>query len=544
MPRNSTGFANGKRSGFAEYSGVDRMVNSRNLLDNIEAKLTIRGKKAGYAGLGFMILLILTLNTLVSLRGFGNMDAAWARNIGVNLMAGPLCAVIYYCCLQDSAGVGDENALFLSLLITSAIGIFLSGCRWLAEGVPSLVFWNRLVNVLLLFNDYMMLFMFWRCTLFLLEIKHGIRHFIDNYLRISIIPVLLLILSNLLAPVLFSVDPGGISRITPLFLLFSILMLPLMLGLSAGIITAGSSRRDKIIVGTFIGLPLAVFVITIFTPDISTLEASMFLSVAIIYVMLINERGKKIAVTQTELRMASNIQEAVLPHDFPPFPDRDEFELHASMDPAREVGGDFYDYFLIDDEHLAVLIADVSDKGAPAALFMMSAKNLLGYRARQGGTPAGILADVNAHLARGNKTCMFVTVWMGILDLTTGVLVCTNAGHEYPAVCGADGVFRIFRDKHGMAAGVMEKAKYTDYEVMLSPGDRIFVYTDGVPDANNAAGETYGMSRLEAALNRTAGESPEAVLRSIRADVDAFVNGAKQFDDLTMLCLKYKGNQK
>ena len=180
MPKNSTGFANGKRSGCAEYSGVDRMVNSRNLLDKLEAKLTIRGKKAGYAGLGFMILMTLTLNTLVFLRGFGNMDAVWARNIGVNLMAGPLCAVIYYCCLQDSAGVGDENALFLALLITSAIGIFLSGCRWLAEGVPSLVFWNRLVNVLLLFNDYMMLFMFWRCTLFLLEIKDRIRHFITS----------------------------------------------------------------------------------------------------------------------------------------------------------------------------------------------------------------------------------------------------------------------------------------------------------------------------------------------------------------------------
>ncbi len=488
-----------------------------------------------------MILLILALNTLVSLRGFGSMDAAWSRNIGVNLMAGPLCAVIYYCCLQDSAGVGEQNALFLSLLITSSIGIFLSGCRWLVQGMPSLVFWNRLVNVLLFFNNFMMLFMFWRYVLFMLEVKDGIRRGINNYLQISIIPVLLLILLNLLTPVLFSVDPDGFFRITPLFLLFSVLILPLMIGLSAAIITARSSKRDKIIVGTFIGLPLAVFVIMIFTPNISTLEASMFLSVAIIYVTLINERGKKIAVTQTELRMASNIQDSVLPAVFPPFPEREEIDLYASMDPAREIGGDFYDFFLIDEQHLAVLIADVSDKGAPAALFMMSAKNLINYRAHQGGTPGEIITDVSVHIARDNKYGMFITIWMGILDLTTGVMVCTNAGHEYPAICGADGVFRIFRDKHGLVAGVMGGLKYRDYELVLSPGDKIFVYTDGVPEANNPAGEIYGMDRLEAALNRTADKSPEEILRFIRADVDVFVDGAKQFDDLTMLCLEYRG---
>ena len=517
------------------------MNDDKNLLEKFEDKLTIRGKKAGYAGLGFLILLILTLNTLVFLRGVANMDATRAWNIGVNMMAGPLCAVIYYCCLQDSAGVGEQNPLFLSLLITSSIGIFLSGCRCLVQGIPPLVFWNRLVNVLLLFNNFMMLFMFWRCILFILEIKDRIKYIINNYLRISIIPVLGLILSNLFVPALFSVDPDGMARIRPLFLLFSILLLPLLLGISVGVITAGASKRDKIIVGNFIGLPLIVFLIMIFDPDISSLEATMFLSVAIIYVMLINERGKKIAVTQTELNMAANIQDAMLPHIFPPFPQREEFELYASMDPAREVGGDFYDYFLIDDQHLMFLIADVSDKGVPAALFMMSAKNLLNYRARQGGTPAEILTDVNAHIAPGNESCMFVTVWMGILDLTNGELVCSNAGHEYPALCITDGVFRIFRDRHGMMLGAIENVKYKNYEISLKPGDKIFIYTDGVPDANNAAGETYGIPRLEATLNRTACENPEAILNNIRSDIDAFVCGAKQFDDLTMLCLEYKG---
>ena len=245
----------------------------------------------------------------------------------------------------------------------------------------------------------------------------------------------------------------------------------------------------------------------------------------------------------TELRMATNIQKAMLPSNFPPFPDRREFDLYASMDPAKEVGGDFYDFFMIDDDHLCILIADVSDKGVPAALFMMSAKILIDYRAKMGGTPGEILTAVNAEMSRGNVSKMFVTVWMGILDVNTGVLTCSNAGHEYPFIRSGDGVFRMFRDKHDIMVAVMERAKYKNYELTLQPGDAIFVYTDGVPEANNAAGEMFGMKRLEDALNRLADQTPEGILQGVREDVDAFVDGAQQFDDLTMLCMEYRGVQ-
>ena len=243
----------------------------------------------------------------------------------------------------------------------------------------------------------------------------------------------------------------------------------------------------------------------------------------------------------TELRMATEIQRSMLPCVFPPFPDRKEIDLYASMDPAKAVGGDFYDFFLIDEDHLALLIADVSDKGVPAALFMMSAKILINYRAQMGGTPGEILTAVNQQISKDNHSMMFVTVWMGILDLNTGVLTCSNAGHEYPAIRSGNGVFRVFRDKHGIMVGARKKAQYTDYELKLEPGDAVFVYTDGIPEARNDAGEMYGMGRLEAALRGTAGQTPEEILKSVRADVDAFVGGADQFDDLTMLCLEYKG---
>jgi len=254
------------------------------------------------------------------------------------------------------------------------------------------------------------------------------------------------------------------------------------------------------------------------------------------------ERLTKVAADRervnTELGMAARIQASVLSQQFP---DRPEFALCASMDPAKEVGGDFYDFYMLDDDHLALVIADVSDKGVPAALFMMSAKTILRYRARMGGGPGEILTSANAQLCKDNTMKMFVTVWMGILEISTGRLTCANAGHEYPTVRGGDGKFRVFQDQQGMVIGAMRKARYNDYTLDLAPGDAIFVYTDGVPEANDAAGEMYGMDRLEVALNRVADQSPEAILHAVRADVDAFVAGAKQFDDLTMLCLQYRG---
>ena len=246
---------------------------------------------------------------------------------------------------------------------------------------------------------------------------------------------------------------------------------------------------------------------------------------------------------ERELRMAREIQASALPHTFPAYPDRHEFDLFASMTPAKEVGGDFYDFFLIDEDHLAVAIADVSDKGVPAALFMMSAKNLIDYRSRMGGGPSQILCDVNKQLCSNAKSEMFVTVWLGILDLRTGTMTCANAGHEYPMIRAGDGVFRRLTDRHGLPLGVMPEVSYQDYVIRMRPGDAVFVYTDGVPEANNAENELYTMARMELALNQIEGRDPESVLEGVQEDVDAFVQGAEQFDDLAMLCVTYHGGR-
>ena len=244
----------------------------------------------------------------------------------------------------------------------------------------------------------------------------------------------------------------------------------------------------------------------------------------------------------TELRTASRIQSSILPDTFPPFPERDEFEIYASMDPAKEVGGDFYDFFFIDEDHLCLVIADVSGKGIPASLFMMVSKTILQNNARFSESVPETLARANEALCANNRAEMFVTVWMGILEISTGKITASNAGHEYPAVMH-DGKFSLLKDKHGLAVAVAEGVKYTDYEITLAPGDKLFVYTDGVPEATDAKEELFGTDRMVEALNVDPTASPEQVMANVRHAVDDFVKEAEQFDDLTMLCIEYKGKQ-
>ena len=246
----------------------------------------------------------------------------------------------------------------------------------------------------------------------------------------------------------------------------------------------------------------------------------------------------------TELNMAARIQASMLPSAFPAFPDRTEFDIFASMNAAREVGGDFYDFFLIDEDHLCMVIADVSGKGIPGALFMMISKVMIQNYAKQDKDPAEILSLLNESICSNNPMEMFVTVWIGILEISTGRLTAANAGHEYPALYRKGEGFSLFKDKHGLVAGAMPGISYTDYELRLAPGDKLFVYTDGVPEATNAETELFGTDRMLQALNAVSDAGPSGLLSGVRESVDAFVKDAEQVDDLTMLGFEYRGNTK
>ena len=252
---------------------------------------------------------------------------------------------------------------------------------------------------------------------------------------------------------------------------------------------------------------------------------------------LIDEANNRM---NAELQYAKDIQRSALPGIFPPFPDRDEFDIYALMRPAKEVGGDFYDFYFVDNDTLAIVVADVSGKGIPAALFMMRSKSIIKSYAEAGIAPADIFTNANYNLCEGNDTGMFVTSWIGFVNLTTGVVKFANAGHNPPVIRRKDGSFEYLKSKVGFVLAGMDGISYKEQETTLNPGDEIFLYTDGVVEATNAETILFGDDRLKDSLNRHYKEDVQTMCESVLKDVDDFVGEAPQFDDITMLSLKIK----
>ena len=241
-----------------------------------------------------------------------------------------------------------------------------------------------------------------------------------------------------------------------------------------------------------------------------------------------------------ELDVAKHIQASMLPCIFPAFPDRPEIDIYATMEPAKEVGGDFYDFFMVDDRHLAIVMADVSGKGVPAALFMVIGKTLIKDHTTPGRDLGKVFTEVNNLLCEANSEELFITAFEGVLDLVTGEFVYVNAGHEMPFICKAGGDFAPHKIRAAFVLAGMEDMRYRAGSMTLEPGDKIFQYTDGVTEATNLNNELYGMGRLEAVLNRVKEATPHQILPAVKRDIDEFVGEAPQFDDITMLCLEYR----
>lgn len=241
-----------------------------------------------------------------------------------------------------------------------------------------------------------------------------------------------------------------------------------------------------------------------------------------------------------ELNVATKIQADMLPGIFPAFPDRKEFDIYASMNPAKEVGGDFYDFFMVDNSHLAIVMADVSGKGVPAALFMVIGKTLIKDHTKPGRNLGEVFTEVNNLLCKSNSEGMFITAFEGVLDLVTGEFCFVNAGHEIPFLCKKGKTYEPYKIKAGFVLAGLEDIQYQCGSMQLEIGDKIFQYTDGVTEAANEGNELYGMERLKNVLCKNAALPPIKLLPEIKADLDAFVGEAPQFDDITMLCLEYK----
>ena len=244
-----------------------------------------------------------------------------------------------------------------------------------------------------------------------------------------------------------------------------------------------------------------------------------------------------------ELSVATHIQASMLPCIFPAFPNRREFDIYATMTPAKEVGGDFYDFFLMDDDHLAVVIADVSGKGVPAALFMVIAKTLIKDHTQSGKPPEEVFTEVNRQLCEANDENLFVTAWMGVLEISTGKLVYVNAGHNPPVIGRKNGETEFLRSRPGFVLAGLDFTKYRAGSLELMPGDLLYLYTDGVTEAMNTAQELYGEERLKRTLDANVSAAPEEIFKAVKKDLDDFVADAPQFDDITMLAMRYLGRE-
>lgn len=244
-----------------------------------------------------------------------------------------------------------------------------------------------------------------------------------------------------------------------------------------------------------------------------------------------------------ELSVATHIQASMLPCIFPAFPNRREFDIYATMTPAKEVGGDFYDFFLVDDDHLAVVIADVSGKGVPAALFMVIAKTLIKDHTQSGKPPEEVFTEVNRQLCEANDENLFVTAWMGVLEISTGKLVYVNAGHNPPVIGRKNWETEFLRSRPGFVLAGLDFTKYRAGSLELMPGDLLYLYTDGVTEAMNTAQELYGEERLKRTLDANVSAAPEEIFKAVKKDLDDFVADAPQFDDITMLAMRYLGRE-
>ncbi|MGZ5587266.1 MAG: SpoIIE family protein phosphatase, partial [Methylobacter sp.] len=296
-----------------------------------------------------------------------------------------------------------------------------------------------------------------------------------------------------------------------------------------------TAATDEIASGNFdVALPAAESndEVGVLTRDFQSMQASLKE-----YIKNLTETTAAKERIQSELKVATNIQASLLPRIFPPFPDHSEFDIYASMVPAKEVGGDFYDFFFIDEKNLCFLIADVSDKGVPAALYMMVAKTLLKTEGQRLGEPDKMLTSVNRILASDNETCMFTTVFCAILDITTGEVRFANAGHNPPLIIDSEGV-RYLTLKPGLMLGALTETVYTTERLTLKPGDALFLYTDGVTEAKSPEQELYGEPQLLKALQLAPKQELSEMIHYISAELAGHANGAPQSDDITMLAIK------
>jgi serine phosphatase RsbU (regulator of sigma subunit)/anti-sigma regulatory factor (Ser/Thr protein kinase) len=476
----------------------------------------------------------------------GTLPVSSIINVSADLSCMALGYVLFICSVVDKQKNEANLNIYLLLLFSCFNAAFLDEVCWIVDDKPAMIELNMAANTLYFMGAPVMAFLFWRYVVSYLEVApEKIRKY-NNFLAAGLVIAILMRLFNPLFGHYFTITADGHYQRGNLYLLSNLYAYFTILLTLALVFRARKKFKRYQVVTLFLYafFPLVIGVVSVFTFGLSLTSPVIMLVLLLMYCVLNVIQSRERSISDSELQMANAIQEGMLPHIFPPYPERSEFDLYASMTAAKEVGGDFYDFYMPDSDHLVVTIADVSGKGIPAALMMMVTKTLIKNRGLTDFEDCSkILSTVNDQLCENNDISMFVTIWVGVLTISTGEFRYANAGHEYPAIKRANGKFELIKERHSPPIGCMEGIPYKEHKTKLEPGDIIYVYTDGVTEANNSKNELFGESRMLDALNLPNDGDLLVLESNIKDSIDAFIEGTPQFDDITMLSMKYNGPQ-
>ena len=480
---------------------------------------------------------------LLILRNPNELKAQYIINCAVDIFGMIMGYVLFICSLIDVQRTGERNLYFFSLINVAFVGLFTDLVAWLVDGLPEFRMVNLIDNTLYYMTMPFAAIFFWLYVISILRIEDRKEKLISLVMQIGIVVTVISRILNVFLGFYFTVDEAGYysrgeSYIFSMLYAFFTTMATFFLIIRK---RKKLKRYQFVALLLYIFLPMAVYIFTVFSYGLSVSYGVIMVVLLLMYCVINISQGRDKVINDRDLKMAATIQTSSIPHDFPPFPDRHEFELYASMNAAKDVGGDFYDFFLVDDDHICLVMADVSGKGVPASLFMMVSKTLIKSHIQSGEGLGKAIANVNNILLDGNKMEMFVTVWAAVIEISTGKGIAINAGHEHPVLKRTGGEYELVTYRHSPAVATMEDLPFREHEFEMNPGDRLFVYTDGLPEASNSKGEFFGAERMIEVLNDTKEMGVEKVLEHVTNGVNEFVNGAEQFDDITMLVFDYKG---
>jgi len=498
-------------------------------------------KNTSYIGLFFTVAVALLTVVLSSVayidqNTYARMQAA-LYDCGVDGIGALVSAGLFYGCMKQK-GEGTQAFKILTLFVSASFAV--NFLLYYTMGVPAqrgLTFTFALLSKLF---DLLMINYFYQYVRGTLTFEGKLAKAAEKGIPYLLAVESLVILVNIFYPLTFRINAQGFYESRDISIIEDIYLIAVSLVTAILILRCKRPINQKIAGLTFIFLPLVNYIKVGGTFGDASQYGMILVSLIIMYCIIFNEKSSKLAATETELNLATRIQIDALPPVAPEFPDHPEVNLRASMHTAKEVGGDFFDYFVIDENHICFLIADVSGKGTPAALFMMTSKTMIKDYALTQGSTSEIYTAVNARLCENNEAGMFATSWIGILDTRTMTLQYTNAGHNYPMIQRKGQPCEEIKVNHGLFLGGIEFTRYRQDEIQLEPGDRLLLFTDGVVEAHDRAKNLYGNERLQKVLDNSRDCPGEEVLDRIFADVNLYATGVPQFDDITMVILTIK----